>query len=294
MLKEHSPSADGMTPGAILNWDTEAFLLWAHDPMALADRTRRLREQLAGQDRFSLKDLAFTVNSARPEADHHARLGLVASSREELVRHLAAIEPRLRDPAGGRFATPTGCTTGPSRWDANRDAGVPVSRAKDRSTRACWPTCPHFPELRAVLDPADRIARESGEAVPPSHHLFAAQDSIAGGSRATDTAVTAVLASQWALFQVLTRLGLRPDAVAGHSSGELPATAAAGAVADRGYTRTAIEPARGGFPGSGSARRPSPRRGWSPPEPIGHKSRRRAGQPGRRSWSRSTIARTRL
>jgi malonyl CoA-acyl carrier protein transacylase len=91
--------------------------------------------------------------------------------------------------------------------------------------------CPHFPELRAVLDTADRIAREIGEEMPPSHHLFGSSGSIPEALWATDTAVTAVLSSQWAIFQVLTRLGLRPDAVAGHSSGELPALAAAGVLA---------------------------------------------------------------
>ena len=90
--------------------------------------------------------------------------------------------------------------------------------------------CPHFPELRAVLDTADRIARESGEEVPPSRHLFGSSGSVPQALWATDTAVTAVLSSQWAIFQVLTRLGLRPDAVAGHSSGELPALAAAGVL----------------------------------------------------------------
>ncbi len=42
------------------------------------------------------------------------------------------------------------------------------------------------------------------------------------------------MSAQWALYQVLTRLGLRPDAVVGHSSGELLALAAAGVLqADR-------------------------------------------------------------
>ena len=90
--------------------------------------------------------------------------------------------------------------------------------------------CPHFPELRAVFDTADRIARESGEEVPPSRHLFGSSGPVPQELWATDTAVTAVLSSQWAIFQVLKRLGLSPDAVAGHSSGELPALAAAGVL----------------------------------------------------------------
>src|SRR5262249_30752000 len=44
------------------------------------------------------------------------------------------------------------------------------------------------------------------------------------------TAVNVVLSAQCALYQVLTRLGVSPDAVAGHSSGELLALAAAGVL----------------------------------------------------------------
>ena len=44
------------------------------------------------------------------------------------------------------------------------------------------------------------------------------------------TAVNVVLSTQWALHQLLIQLGLRPDAVAGHSSGEFIALAAAGAI----------------------------------------------------------------
>src|SRR5262249_38691025 len=90
--------------------------------------------------------------------------------------------------------------------------------------------CPHFPELRAVFDNADRIAHESGESIPPSRCLFAAKGEDANALWATDTAVTTVLTAQWALFQVLLKLGLKPSAVAGHSSGELLALTAAGAI----------------------------------------------------------------
>ena len=88
--------------------------------------------------------------------------------------------------------------------------------------------CFHFPVVRRLFDTADRIARDLGEIVPPSEHLFGP---VPGGDEkiwSTTTAVNVVLNAQWALYQVLTRLGLRPDAVLGHSSGEILALSAGG------------------------------------------------------------------
>ncbi len=68
--------------------------------------------------------------------------------------------------------------------------------------------------------------------MPPSEHVFggAGESEGAAGLWSAPTAVNVVLNAQWALYQVLTRLGLRPDAVAGHSSGEILALAAAGVL----------------------------------------------------------------
>src|SRR5262249_36833692 len=94
--------------------------------------------------------------------------------------------------------------------------------------------CFHFPEVRELFDTADRLALEQGEAVPPSEYVVGHARGESEELWSATTAVTVVLSSQWALYQVLTRLGLRPDAVAGHSSGELLALAAANVLqADR-------------------------------------------------------------
>ncbi len=92
--------------------------------------------------------------------------------------------------------------------------------------------CLHFPEVRRQFDTADRIALELGDAVLPSAHVFgrAGEAEGAPGLWSAPTAVNVVLNAQWALYQVLTRLGLRPDAVAGHSSGEILALAAGGVL----------------------------------------------------------------
>jgi len=242
VLEEHAASADGITRGAMPDWDSEAFLLAAADRPGLADRVRQLRDQVTRGCHRSLKNLAYTLNTGEDRPEGKARLGLVASSLEELARLLEAIEPRLR-----------AATCQPirdSRGIYYRDQPLPAKGCLaflfpgegSQYPGMLADLCPHFPELRAVLDTADRIALESGEEVPPSRHLFGSPGIDPEALWATDTAVTAVLSSQWAMFQVLSRLGLEPDAVAGHSSGELPALAAAGAIrTERALERQLVE-----------------------------------------------------
>src|SRR6185312_10851253 len=88
--------------------------------------------------------------------------------------------------------------------------------------------CPHFPEVSALFDTSDRVARQRGLTRLPSEAIFGGE----GGADlwSVDLAINAVLSAQWALYQLLLRLGIRPDAVVGHSSGEFLALAAAGAL----------------------------------------------------------------
>ena len=248
VLEEHAASADGITPGAILEWDTEAFLLAADDRTGLADLVGWLRDRLNGGTRHSLKDLAFTLNTGTPAAAGRARLGIVAASHDELAAHLAAIEPRLREPSCRQVRDARGLYYWEQPLGREGTLAFLFPGEGSQYPGMLADLCPHFPELRAVLDTADRIARESGEEVPPSHHLFGSSGSTPEALWATDTAVTAVLSSQWAIFQVLTRLGLRPDAVAGHSSGELPALAAAGVLRTEHALERAVDPARRDLP----------------------------------------------
>ena len=251
VLEEHAPSADRIAPGAMLDWDAEAFLLAADDRPALADRARELRERLCewSGDRPRLKDLAFTLNTGREPGEGEVRLGLVAGSVDELIGRLEAVEPLLRDGSRRRIHDARGVYF----WDD------PVGRDGTETLAFLFPgegsqypgmladLCFHFPELRMEIEKADRIARESADDPPASRCLFANPSDSTKAIWAADTAVTVVLASQSGMFQILKRLGLRPDAVVGHSSGELPALAAAGALAAEGALEQALGQLAGVF-----------------------------------------------
>jgi malonyl CoA-acyl carrier protein transacylase len=97
--------------------------------------------------------------------------------------------------------------------------------------------CAHFPEIKQCFDDVDRIAaaQPSGRAFSP---VFLVPDNASAEERAeaertlrrVDNAMFSILLADWAMFQLLSQLGLKPAAVAGHSMGELAALWAAGCV----------------------------------------------------------------
>jgi acyl transferase domain-containing protein/phosphopantetheinyl transferase (holo-ACP synthase) len=236
VLEEYSGSADGDGPGALLTWDSESILIAAPDRAGLLERVRELLDWLKRPGRATLKDVAYTLNSAQQQPSGVARIGIVAASLAELSDRLTAVSSKLSDPA---------CRT-------IRDArGVyfwhePLYQPGAKGLAFLFPgegsqypgmladLCIHFPVVRRYFDIADRIARDVGDVIPPSTQLFAPAEERDETLWSPATAVNVVLNAQWAMYQLLARLDLRPDAVVGHSSGELLALAAAGVFpADR-------------------------------------------------------------
>ncbi len=229
ILEEHSPSADGPAPGSQPKWESEAILIAARDRAAWLDRARQLLDWLSRGDNRSvaLKDLAFTLN-ASAENSGPFRVGLVVATTEVLRERLQTLVAKLADPACRSIRDARGVYF----WE---DAlGGPGSLAflfpgeGSQYPGMLADLCPHFPEVRKLFDTSDRIAIEQGRERLPSDILF-------GPTAQEDTelweigaAVNVVLSAQWGIHHLLRGLGLQPDAVVGHSSGEFLALASAG------------------------------------------------------------------
>jgi len=234
VLEEHPASADGVTPGAMTRWPTEAILLSAPDRQALADRARSLAVALRRRPDVALKDVAYTIVAGPGGSPGVARLGLVVASVEELITRLESIAPRLADPACPSIRDGRGMYYWASPLGASGRLACLFPGEGSQYAGMLADLCPHFPEVRALFDTSDRIARESGAARRPSETLFGHRDE-GEALWAAGLAVNVVLSAQWALYRLLLNLGLRPAAVAGHSSGEFLALAAAGSIrVDRG------------------------------------------------------------
>jgi acyl transferase domain-containing protein/phosphopantetheinyl transferase (holo-ACP synthase) len=229
VLEEHSPSADGAAARALRHWDTEAILLCAPDRKGLVERVRELIDRLARRQGEPLLNVACTVNSGEQRPSGAVRLGLVAGSVADLSERLASVLARLGDPACRAVRDGRGIYY----WDEPLYRGTGELAFLFPGEGSQYPgmladLCFHFPEVRRLFDTADRIALDLGDSVPPSEHLFGRSPASGEQLWTPATAVNVVLNAQWALHGVLTRLGISPDAVAGHSSGEILALAAAG------------------------------------------------------------------
>ncbi|WZO96124.1 beta-ketoacyl synthase N-terminal-like domain-containing protein [Isosphaeraceae bacterium EP7] len=224
VLEEHASSASG--PGCLTRWESEAILLSAADRPGLVRSIRRLSEAIAARPDVGLKDLAYTLNSST--ATGPARLGLVVSSTSDLADRLRSLLPVLsaadcrpiRDGRGTYF-----------RDDAAEAPPLAVIFPGEGSQfpGMLGDLALNFPSVMALLDTSDRLARDAGAYDLPSRLLYGAE-ADGKGLWSIGPAVNVVLSAQWALYGLLGQLGIRVDAVVGHSSGEFLALAAAGSI----------------------------------------------------------------
>ena len=233
VLESHPSSDRDDAPGALLDWETEAILLSADDRDKLAGRVRSLLDWLASGPEVRLKDLASTLNT---EGARACRIGLVVRSLGDLTARLEAALAKLVDPACRSIRD----ARGTYYWD-RPEGQAPRLAFLFPGEGSQYPgmmadLCPHFPEVRALFDTSDRIAREAGATTWPSEHLFQSSSDQDLALWSAEVGVNVVLSSQWAMYRLLSKLGLKADAVVGHSSGELLALAASGVVeVDRAF-----------------------------------------------------------
>ncbi|MGH8937848.1 MAG: acyltransferase domain-containing protein, partial [Actinomycetes bacterium] len=213
-------------------FDAEVLVLSGRDRADLRRRGADLRRVLAGRQDITLVDLAYTLNCA-PVAMTAARLAIVATSVADLDGKLTLALDRLADPTCRCIDERSGVyyTEAPLYVPNALAFLFPGQGAQYPNMLA--ELCVHFPDVRAWFDLMDRPFAEQRRPLP-SRLLFPPP----GGRKADEPAalwaldygLSAVYTANQALSGLLGRLGIRPDAVLGHSSGDFSALWEAGVL----------------------------------------------------------------
>ncbi len=211
-------------------WECELFVLSAPArPELLAEAERLLHLAAALPDDVPLKDLAWTVNCARPLES--CRMAIVASSRADLAAKLERALGRLKDERTRRIRDIEGIYYFREPVAGKLAFVFPGEGAQYENMLA--DLCLHFPEVRGMFDMMERAFeghtrgyRLKDAMFPPpgagsaKDHLWSMQD----------LAVEAVFTADLALHALLASLEIRPDAMLGHSTGENAALVVSGVL----------------------------------------------------------------
>jgi len=218
-------------------WDTELFILRASDRGALLRRAHTLQDFLQHHPDVDLKDLAFTLNT-EPANDERC-LAVVAASSANLHARLAKAAERLAEPARTQIKDASGIYYFDKPLHNEGTLALLFPGEGAQYLNMLMDLCPHFPEIQELMEDAERRAYAASPAGGQAFRsIFQVSPDASKEERAEaekafrqlDAAMFSVMLADWAMFQLLSRLGLKPAAMAGHSMGEVSALQAAGCI----------------------------------------------------------------
>ncbi len=231
VVLEANDDADGALGST--DWPCELFLFSAADPAALDEQLSALKTALDAGAEPRLRDLAAACADAFERGTGRARLALTSSTLRELTARLADARRLVRgEVAAAPAMSYSFADAAPGRvaflfpGQGSQFPGMALEHAV------------YFRELREALDLADRTLDRtsvplSSVVYPPATFSDGDANAVRRALAATEWAQPALGAVSAGVLDVMTRLGFAPDAVAGHSYGELTALHAAGVMSRR-------------------------------------------------------------
>jgi acyl transferase domain-containing protein/phosphopantetheinyl transferase len=235
ILEEHAASESSAAERHPVRWDSEVFVVSAASRPELIERARRLRDLVDAGPDVDLKDLAYTLNV--PLGDGPVRLSVVAATAAELRQKLDRAAERLSDPRCSKIKEVHGVYFFEEPLKPGRRMAFLFPGEGSQYVNMLAELCIHFPEVRKCFDLIDRVFASHSRNYVPSDYIFP-RPAFSDAERAAaekrlwemEGALEAVLTASWALFTLLSRLDIRPDALVGHSTGEYAAMRAAGMI----------------------------------------------------------------
>jgi acyl transferase domain-containing protein len=230
------PAPDGGPP-----WDSEVIILRARSRGQLVETCRQLKDLLASSaaEAADLGNIAYTLNCPDvPCDDLDGCLAVVASSIQDLERKLAHSAQRLADPTCEKINDISGIYFFEHKLARNGKLAFLFPGEGSQYLNMAADLCLRFAPVRERFDLVDRAFARHTRDWMPSQVIFPPPLPNDAETRsiqeqrleAMDFAHEAVFAASQGLLALLIELGIRPEAVAGHSGGEISALLAAGVI----------------------------------------------------------------
>ncbi len=229
ILEEYTEKKDAKKVNIHRNWDTEVFLFRGGSRLELIQEINQTRLYITKNPNISIKDLAFTLNVGQGKSS--CRLAVVANACEELAQKLEHTAKRLADTSRTRIRDKSGIYFFEEPLGKDGKVAFLFPGEGSQYINMLSDLCIHFPEIRACFDLVDRAFIKRKRNYSPSQTIFKlplGQDKSEEMLWDMDSAAESVFTASQALLKLMERLGLCPDILVGHSTGEYSALLASG------------------------------------------------------------------
>ncbi len=230
VLEEYRPRSGAVEPFAIRR-ASEVFIVAGESREAIATGARALAEKIASRSDLPLGAHAAAANGSVVGS---LRLAVVAASHEDAAAKLGDAATRVEDANRRTLRDRRGLyfNAEPRGEDARLAFLFPGEGSQ--YPNMLRDLAMHFPDVREWFDRIDSAFAGHRRGLRPSQVIF--PPPAASGGKAgmetlwrMDVGPEAIFAANQAAFAFLRRIGIRPDAIVGHSTGEYSALIAAGA-----------------------------------------------------------------
>ncbi len=234
ILEEYTGGNESETEVCLRNWDTELFILHGNSKQELVKQCEKVNEYISNSHKHSLVDLAYTINSEIH--DKHYRLSIIASTQKDLIKKLNYAIKRLKESKCTKIKERSGVYFFDEPINQQGKLAFLFPGEGSQYVNMLSDLCMYFPEVRSCFDLLDQAFIDHQSTYIPSHSIFPLPDNKGNHASAEEklwqmnTAVDAVISADRALYKLFSLLGIKPQAILGHSSGEFMALEAAGAI----------------------------------------------------------------
>ncbi|MEO8657651.1 MAG: beta-ketoacyl synthase N-terminal-like domain-containing protein [Bryobacteraceae bacterium] len=217
-------------PWYLHHWDSELFVFSGATREEMIAEAKRVQAMLQQKTGVNLKNLAWTLNVHKGVGE--VRLCIVGKSQEDLLAKLERALKRLADERTKSVRDIEGIYYFKDGLAKQGKLAFVFPGEGSQYRNMLADLCIHFPEVRRVFDLMDRAYETTSRNYLPSDVIFPCPLGSPSWERLfnMDSGAETVFCANQAMYALFEKLGLKADAMVGHSTGEHSALLASDTV----------------------------------------------------------------